>query len=135
MTGTLISPWVNIKVLLMICLRIPPFARRQNLRNNLPLPPLLIRQLCDLSRNTLLLRIMVEDSRTVLRPCIWTLTVRGGRIMHLIEEFEELSVSNLARIICNLQSFGVYSEKVSTASILNRDRNYSRPVRPEQTAL
>lgn len=97
------------QILLMIGLSIPPFARWQNLRNNLPLPPFFIHQFGNLLRDTLLLRIMVEDARAVLGARIWTLAVRGCGIMHLVEEFEELSVSDFRWVVCDLQGFGICS--------------------------
>jgi hypothetical protein len=54
-----------------------------------------------------LLRIMIEDSTPVLRPGIRALTVRSCRVMHFIEEFEELAVCYLCRVEGNLESFGI----------------------------
>lgn len=45
----------------MIILRIPPLTRRQDLGNNISLPPLLIRLPRYIPRNTLLLRIVIEN--------------------------------------------------------------------------
>ncbi len=86
----------------MIILGIPPLARRQDLRNNLPLPPFLISQLRHFTCNTLLFRRVVEDSGPVLRAGIWTLTVGSGGVVHAVEEFEELAVGDFAWIICDL---------------------------------
>jgi hypothetical protein len=86
---------------------IPPLTRGQDLRNNLPLPPLLIRLLRHIPRNTLLLGIMIEDSGSVLGARVWTLAVQGCWVMHLVEEFKQLAVCDLVRVECNLQSFGI----------------------------
>ena len=77
----------------MVSLRIPPFTRRQNLSNDLTLPPLLIRQFRDLSRDLLLLSIMIEDAGPVLRAGVWTLTVGGRGIVHFVEKLDELAVA------------------------------------------
>jgi len=106
-TRTLIPTRVIIQILLMICLRIPPLARWQDLRNNLSLPPLLIDQLRYLPRHTLLLRVVIEDATAVLRASIWTLLVRCRRVVHLIEELEELAVCYLCWIVGDLKSFGM----------------------------
>jgi len=79
----------------MIILRIPPLSRGQNLRNHLPLPPLLINLLRNLPRYPLLLIIMVENPASILSPRIWALAIRRRWVMHLVEELEELCISNL----------------------------------------
>src|SRR5258708_21785014 len=107
MTRAFIPSWIVVKVLLMIRLRIPPLPRRQNLRYNLPLPPLLIHLLRDLSCDPFLFRIMVENTRSILRTSIWTLTVGRCGIVHLVEEFEELAVCYLLWIVGYLECFGV----------------------------
>jgi hypothetical protein len=99
----------------VIRLRIPPFTSGQNLRNNLPLPPLLIRQFRNLPRYLLLLGIMVEDAGAVLRADVWTLAVRSGGVVHFVEEFEELAVGYLRGVVDDLKGFGVYLN-VSTYS-------------------
>jgi hypothetical protein len=42
-----------------------------------------------------LLIIMVENPASVLSPRIWALAVRRRRVMHLVEELEELCICNL----------------------------------------
>ena len=79
----------------MVSLGVPPLARRQNLRNNLPLPPFLICQFRDLPRDLLLFSVMVKDAGAILRATVWTLAVGGGGIVHFVEEFEELAVCDL----------------------------------------
>ena len=61
MTRALIAHGVIVQILLMILLRRPPFARRRNLRNNLALPPLVIRLLRHLPRHLFLLVVVVVD--------------------------------------------------------------------------
>ena len=55
MRRTLIAPRIMMQILLMIIFRIPPSPRLNNLRRNLPLPPLLIDLPRNLLRNLLLL--------------------------------------------------------------------------------
>lgn len=76
----------------MILLSIPPLACRQDLSHNASLPPLIVRLLCDILCDLLLLIIMIEDAAPVLRADIWTLSVRCGRVVHLVEVFEDLAV-------------------------------------------
>jgi hypothetical protein len=82
-------------LLLVIILRIPPLPCGQNLRNHLPLPPLLINFLRNLPRYPLLLIIMVENPASILSPRIRALAIRRCRVMHLVEELEELCICNL----------------------------------------
>jgi hypothetical protein len=93
----------------VIILRIPPLARGQDLSYNLSFPPLLIRPLRHLPRNSLLFRIMIEDSTPILRPGIRPLAVRSCRVMHFIEKFEELAVCYLRGVEGNLESFGIWN--------------------------
>lgn len=86
----------------MICLCIPPLARGQDLRDDLTLPPLLVDELGNFTGNLLLLCVVVEDAGAVLRAGVWALAVRGCGVMHLVEEFEELAVGDLRRVICYL---------------------------------
>jgi len=74
-TWAFIASWVDIEILLMVIFCIPPLTGGQDLRNNLPLPPLLIRLLRHVPRNRLLLRIVIEDTRSVLRALIRALAV------------------------------------------------------------
>lgn len=93
--GTLVTTWVSIQILLVICLRIPPLPSRQDLRNDLPLPPLLIHGLSDFPSDALLLGIMVKDARAILRATVGALLVGSCGVVHLVEEFEELGVGYL----------------------------------------
>ena len=79
-----------MQIQLMIILRVPPLARLQNLRRNGALfPPLLLHLPRHALRLGLLLRRVVEDGAAVLRPRVHALAVRGGGIVHLVEEFDE----------------------------------------------
>src|SRR6187402_219467 len=51
---------------------------------------------------------MVEYSAAVLRARVWTLTVRGCGVVHLVEELEKLAVRNLGGVVGYLEGFGVY---------------------------
>jgi hypothetical protein len=109
-TRALIPTRIPIQILLMVSLGIPPLSRRQDLRGNSPLPPLLIHLLGDLLRNLLLLGVVVENSTAVLRAHVGALAVRGGGVVHLVEEFEERAVLDLGGVIDYLKRFGVCGE-------------------------
>jgi hypothetical protein len=137
MTWAFIPARVVVQILLVIILRIPPLARGQNFSNNLSFPPLLIRLLRYLPSNGLLFRIMIENSTPILRPGIRTLAVRGCRVMHFIEEFEELVVCYLRGIEGNLESFRIWNTSSLariSIKIFRNERGYIRPVLPEHTA-
>jgi hypothetical protein len=91
----------------MIILRIPPLPRLQYLRNNLPLPPLLINLLRHLLRDLLLLIIMIEDPRSILASRVWPLSVRCSRVVHSVEVLQELAVGDLGGVVVDLEGFGV----------------------------
>jgi hypothetical protein len=93
----------------MILLRVPPLPGRQDLCDNASLPPLLVDLLRDLSRLLLLLGVVIENCATVLAACIRTLSVRGRRVVHLVEEFEKRGVRYLLRVVDDLEGFGVCS--------------------------
>jgi hypothetical protein len=107
MTWAFIPARVVVQILLVIILRIPPLTRGQDLSYNLSFPPLLIRLLRHLPRNSLLFRVMIEDSTPILGSGVRPLAVRSCRVMHFIEEFEELAVCNLRGVEGNLESFGI----------------------------
>ena len=71
----------------MVLLGIPPLARRQNLRGNSALPPLLVDLVGYIARNLFLLSVVVEDGGAVLRADVWALAVGRRGIVHLVEEF------------------------------------------------
>ena len=83
----------------MICLRIPPFTSRQDLRRDTALPPLLVRLLCDLLRYRLLLVVVIEDAASVLGAYIRPLSVGGGRVMHFVEVLDDVVVGELLRVV------------------------------------
>ena len=80
----------------MICFGIPPLAGWYYLGSDLAiLPPFLLYLLCDFLRYPLLLIVVEEDGAAVLSAGIWTLPVQRGRIVHFVEEFEELPIGHL----------------------------------------
>ena len=83
------------------------FPSLQDLRADLPLPPLLIRLLRHLLGETLLLVTVVEDSGAVLGSGVHALAVEGGGIVHLVEELEEGVVADRGRVEGHLEGFGV----------------------------
>jgi hypothetical protein len=107
-TRALVSARVVVQVQLVVLLCVPPLSRRQNLGHYAALPPLLVDLLGDVARLLLLLGVVVEDGGAVLRACVWALAVRGGGVVHLVEEFEEGAVRDFLRVVDNLEGFGVY---------------------------
>lgn len=103
MGRTLVTSFVDIKIPLMIVLRIPPIASRQNLGRNTLFPPFL----SHLRRQTprlLLLRLIMKENRTpILTARIRSLAINSRRIMHLIEELQQRSIRHLLRIKPDLQ--------------------------------
>jgi hypothetical protein len=117
-TRALISARVVVQVQLVVLLCVPPLSRRQNLGHHAALPPLLVDLLGDVARLLLLLGVMVEDGGAVLRACVWTLAVRGGGVVHLVEEFEEGAVRDFLRVVDDLESFGVWGTLLAHIHIL-----------------
>lgn len=108
LSRTLITTRVILQIQLMILLRIPPLARGQDLRRDGPAaPPLLLHLLRHLLGRLLLLLVVVEDGAAVLRPAVGALSVLGCRVVHLVEEFEQLAVSDLVWVEGYLEGFGV----------------------------
>ena len=92
----------------MIRFRIPPLAGWYDLGSDLTiLPPLLLHLLSDLLRYPLLLIIVEEDGATVLSAGIRSLPVQSGRIVHFVEEFEELTIGYLFGVKDDLERFGI----------------------------
>lgn len=107
MTRALIPPGISIQIPLVIILRIPPLPRGQNLRNDLPLPPLLIHFLGNVPRDLFLLCVVVENPGPVLRAGIWSLAVGCRGVVHAVEELEELAVVETGGVVGYLESFGI----------------------------
>lgn len=91
----------------MVLLRIPPLPRGNHLRHDLALVPLLVRQLRDLLGRLALLVVVVEDGAAVLRAGVGALAVRGGGVVHAVEELEEGAVGDLRGVVDDLQGFRV----------------------------
>ena len=72
----------------MILLRIPPLLRGKNFSNNPILPPLLVGLLSDFNGDALLLVVVVEDARPILRAGVGALAVGGGGVVHFVEVFD-----------------------------------------------
>ncbi len=96
----------------MIVFGLIPLPGRNNLGADLAIPPmvapLLLRTCCDIFRYLLLLFVVEEYRATVLRTLIRPLHVRRRRVMHSVEEFNQLSIADLIRIVDDLQGFGIY---------------------------
>ena len=109
MRRTLIATRVIMQIQLMVILCIPPSTRLKDLGTDRPtLPPLFLRSFCNLLGLRFLLRVVVEDGRTVLSATIHALPILGCRIMHLVEELEEGGILNFFRIEYHLKRLGVY---------------------------
>jgi hypothetical protein len=91
----------------MVLFRIPPLSSWQNLCRDASFPPLLVDLIRDISRNLLLLGIVVKDRRSVLAADVWTLAVGRGGIVHLVKELEEGAVGYFFGVVDDLQSFGI----------------------------
>lgn len=52
---------------------------------------------------------MKEDTTSVLRANIRALHVRGGGVVHLVEELEERTVGDLLGVVDDLQCFRICS--------------------------
>lgn len=109
MAGTRVPAGVVVEVELVVCLCVPPLASRKNFSNDLVLPPFLANLLGDILGYRSLLLVVCEDSRSVLRTSIRSLSVGCGRVVHSVEELDKLSVRDLLRIIDDLQCLGVYT--------------------------
>lgn len=93
MTRALVTARVDVQVLLVVCLCVPPLACGQDLGGDLALlPPLILHLLCDLSGNLVLLVVVGENAAAVLCANIGALTVLGCGIVHAVEELEQLLV-------------------------------------------
>jgi hypothetical protein len=107
MARALVSAWVIVQVLLVVVFGVPPLASRQHLGHNPVLPPLLVYLGGDLLGDLLLLGVVREDARAVLRPDVRALAVCCGGVVHTVEELEQLLVGDLGRIVDDLRGFGV----------------------------
>lgn len=112
-TGALVSPGVvaGLQVLLVVVFGIPPLAGRQNLRDDLALPPLLVNELGHFLGDLLLLGVVVEDAGAVLRASVRTLAVQRRGVVHPVEELQEFLVRDFGRVVGYLESFGIWSGK------------------------
>lgn len=78
----------------MILLRIPPLARRHNLRRNGLLVPFLRNFIGYLMRDLGLFLVVRKDCAAVLSAHVWSLAVLCRGVVHAVEEFEELAVGD-----------------------------------------
>src|ERR1700683_1027561 len=98
------------QVLLVILLRAPKLRRWLALRRDW----LLVMPRCRLAITRrlglfLLLRIMIENCRAVLRPHIGPLTIHGSGVMQFPKFIQKLIIGNLRRVILHLYGFGMPS--------------------------
>lgn len=108
MAGTFIASGVLVQVELMIGFCVPPFTRRKDLSHNLAAsPPFLTDLLSNILGYRSLLLVICEDSGSILRAGVRALTVGCSRVMHFVEELDELPVCDLLRVVNDLQSLGI----------------------------
>ena len=106
-----------MQIQLMIILRVPPLPGLQDLRRDRALlPPLPLHLLRHALRLRLLLRGVVEDGAAVLGAGVHALAVRGGGVVHLVEEFEEGGVGEGGGVEGHLEGFGICGERWSDIS-------------------
>lgn len=99
MARAFISGGVLVEIQLVVLFRIPPRLGGQDLGDDLAVPPLLIGLLGDLVRDRFLLGRMIKDPAAVLGPSVGTLLVRGGGVVHPVEELEQLGVGNFGGVV------------------------------------
>jgi hypothetical protein len=104
----LIAPRRPLEVPLVVLLCAPPLPRGRDLGDDAALPPLLVGARGDVAGLGLLLGVVVEDGGAVLGPAVRALAVKGGGVVRLVEELEELAVGDLRGVKEDLDSFGVY---------------------------
>lgn len=102
-----VSSRVLVQVQLVVLLSIPPLTSRDDLSRHRLLVPLFANFIRNFLGNLLLLLAMREDHATVLGADIPALAIRRRRIVHTIEELEELAIAHDGGIKGNLESFGV----------------------------
>jgi hypothetical protein len=89
----------------------PPFACGNNLGDDgAGVPPLLARLFRHLARDLFLLGVVEVDAGAVLGPNVGALSVQGGRVVHAIEEFDELAIAGDFRVKDELDSLGVCTD-------------------------
>lgn len=108
----LVAGRVLVEVELVVVLGVPPGPGGDDLggdrvRPAPPAVPLLGSLARHLARHPLLLGRVVEDGAAVLRAGVGALAVRRRRVVHPVEELEELPVRRLRRIEDDLQGFRV----------------------------
>lgn len=141
----------------MVVLGVPPGAGGDDLGHDLALVPLLVGLLGDLLRDLLLLLVVEVDAAAVVGPRVRALPVYRRRVVHPVEELEELAVRDPGRVVVDQQRLVVWSIPSAWVSRLRftrimgtwlapagksvRERegelmkNDLRPVFPEHTCL
>lgn len=99
MARAFVTGGVFVEIELVVILCVPPLLGGEDLGDDLAVPPLIIGFLCDLPRDGFLLGGVVEYPAPVLGSLVGTLLVRGGGIMHAVEEFEELGIRYFGGVV------------------------------------
>src|SRR5882724_8247290 len=87
------------KIILVLGLGLPEVTRRNNLGDNFAGPDSGSIDIGDrVFCNPLLLIAGVEDGRPIARTNIVPLTIQGGWVVNLKEEFEKLAVAEFGRV-------------------------------------
>lgn len=107
MTRALVAGGVLIQVQLVVVLGVPPGPGGQDLGLDAAPVPLGVGLGRDLARHPLLLRAVEVHRAPVLRPDVGPLPVRRRRVVHPVEELEQLPVCRLRGVEEDLQRFCV----------------------------
>ena len=91
----------------MILLCVPPLARLDDLGGHFALVPLVVDFAGDFLGDGLLLGGMIKNATAVLRARVHALPVRGGRVVHPIEEGQEGRVADFGGVEVDLEGFCV----------------------------
>lgn len=105
--GALVAPGVLAEVELVVVLGVPPGAGGDDLGDDLALVPLLVGLPRHLFGDPLLLLVVEVDAAAVVVARVRPLPVQRRRVVHPVEELEELAVRDAAWVVVDLQSLVV----------------------------
>ena len=101
---------VLLEIALVVFLGAPKVLRWNNLRDDRTLEDSsFLERFLGLARRGLLLEVVEEDRRAILRAVVGTLAIHLRRIVALKEDGEKLAIGNLLRVEFHFDSFGVAS--------------------------
>jgi hypothetical protein len=106
-TGALVAAGVALEVELVVLLGVPPLTGGQDLGDDAAAPPLLVGRVSYLARDARLLVAVREDTRPVLRAHVGPLRVARRRVVHPVEELEQLLVRDALGVVDEPRRLGV----------------------------